>query len=156
MNFPEVTQIENADDYVIGGYHPMFLGEVLQNRYLIKRKLQNTRYSSIWFAVDFKYNLNVCIKVYKSSPYYTEVALLEVKALQTLYKKSKEKEWIYKMKKYKEQFELQNCLRNENFCVKYFNSFVHEGPHGSHICVVYEFLGLTLDQLLLNPRVDYV
>ena len=45
---------------------------------------------------------------------------------------------------------MNNVSSNENFCVKYFNSFVHEGPHGSHVCVVYEYLGVTLSDFLKN------
>lgn len=60
------------------------------------------------------------------------------------------------MKRYHQRFDLEGVQKNENFCVKYLNSFVHEGPHGSHMCVVYEYYGITLEQLLCNPKINAV
>lgn len=48
------------------------------------------------------------------------------------------------MNQLSKNFDFNKIQRNENFCVKYYNSFFHEGPHGSHICIVYEYLGITL------------
>lgn len=31
---------------------------------------------------------------------------------------------------------------------RYLNCFLHNGPHGNHFCIVYEFLGIPLSVLL--------
>ena len=48
---------------------------------------------------------------------------------------------------------MKNVQGNENFCVKYLNSFKHDGPHGAHLCIVYEYLGITLDDFLKNYNI---
>ena len=114
------TTTENVKSYNIGGFHPVFIGEVLQNRYILKKKISQTQYSSIWQAKDLKYSINVCIKIYKSAPYFTEVGFEEIQILKILYKNSKEQSWIDCVRKLKKKFFLSEILDNENFCVKYF------------------------------------
>jgi hypothetical protein len=109
---------EDVKDYNIGGYHPVFIGEVLQNRYILQRKISKTQYASLWQALDLKYSINVCIKIYKSAPYFNEVGLEEISILRILYKKAKEQTWINKLSDLKEKFKLDKILKNENFCVK--------------------------------------
>ena len=105
---------------------------------------------------DLKFNIHVCIKVYKSSPYFQEIAKEEIKNLGLIYQKSKEKSWINKFKELKNRFDLDNINTNENFCVDYLNSFVHEGPNGNHYCIVYEYLWITLDEFLKNTKIEEI
>lgn len=72
----------------------MFIGEVLVDRYLIRKKIKKTKYSCLWLAEDIKFGINVCVKVFKAAPYFTEVAISEIKALQTVYIKAKEEAWM--------------------------------------------------------------
>ena len=114
------SSTENVKSYNIGGYHPIFIGEVLQNRYILKKKISQTQYSSIWQAKDLKYSINVCVKIYKAAPYFTEVGFEEIQILKLIYKKCKDQSWIDSLRKLKKKFGLDKILDNENFCVKFF------------------------------------
>lgn len=43
---------EWIEDYVVGGYHPVHLGDVFNERYRILRKLGNGRFATVWLAKD--------------------------------------------------------------------------------------------------------
>ena len=43
---------EWIEDYVVGGYHPVHLGDVFKKRYRILRKLGNGRFATVWLAKD--------------------------------------------------------------------------------------------------------
>ena len=109
---------DDADLYDIGSYHPVFIGETLHNRYIVLKKLEQTQYSTVWLAKDVRYNIHVCVKVFKAAPRFTEIGMQEFETLQTLYKKSKDATWLSKLQVYKRKFDLENLQYNENFCVK--------------------------------------
>ena len=45
--------VEDVQDYRRGGYHPIYVGDRLQNgRFLIVRKLGHGSYSTVWLARD--------------------------------------------------------------------------------------------------------
>lgn len=43
---------ECIEDYVVGGYHPIHIGDMFKNRYHILRKLGNGEYATVWLAKD--------------------------------------------------------------------------------------------------------
>ena len=45
FDYQKREEVEDARDYNIGGYHPIFIGEVFQDRYIFLKKLQSTFYS---------------------------------------------------------------------------------------------------------------
>lgn len=45
---------EWVEDYRPGGYHPVVLGDVFNNRYKVIRKLGEGSYSTVWLARDQK------------------------------------------------------------------------------------------------------
>ncbi len=45
---------EDLDRYRPGGYHPVHLGDVFNDRYTVVRKLGYGRYSTVWLARDIK------------------------------------------------------------------------------------------------------
>jgi serine/threonine protein kinase len=47
-----VTSEENPQEYRAGGYHPVHLGELFNNRYQIISKLGYGVYSTVWLAKD--------------------------------------------------------------------------------------------------------
>lgn len=57
------SEDEGIEDYKIGGYHPVHVGEVLQNRYVTIQKLGWGHFSTVWLSKDFKYNTYVAIKI---------------------------------------------------------------------------------------------
>jgi hypothetical protein len=48
--------------YILG-YHPVHIGEVLLNRYVIIQKLGWGHFSTVWLAKDFKYDTYVALKI---------------------------------------------------------------------------------------------
>lgn len=95
-------------------------------------------------AKDCKTDLIVAIKIHKSSPCYYENALEECEILQMVSKKMVKEGW-------NEEILLlihEEAYRNEGFCVRLLNSFVHFGPLGNHFCMVFEIHGPSLKQIL--------
>ena len=43
---------ESQEDYKIGGYHPVSVGEVYNGRYLIVSKMGWGNFSTVWLAID--------------------------------------------------------------------------------------------------------
>lgn len=63
---------------IILGYHPVHIGEVLLNRYVVIQKLGWGHFSTVWLAKDFKYDTYVALKIQKSASHYLEAAYDEV------------------------------------------------------------------------------
>ena len=43
---------EKREDYKVGGYHPVELGDRMNGRYRVIRKLGYGQYSTVWLVVD--------------------------------------------------------------------------------------------------------
>lgn len=61
------SEDEGMPDYKIGGYHPVHVGEILLDRYVIIQKLGWGHFSTVWLTKDLKYNSYVAMKVQKSA-----------------------------------------------------------------------------------------
>lgn len=117
---------EDLEDYKPGGYHPIHIGDTFSNgRYTTVRKLGWGHFSTVWLARDETVNRHVALKVVKSDAHYTETALDEIQLLQK--------------------------VRNSNpahpgrrHTVQLLDDFRHNGPNGSHVCMVFEVLGENL------------
>ena len=59
------SEDEGLPDYKIGGYHPVHVGEVFKDRYVIIQKLGWGHFSTVWLAKDKKYDTYVALKVQK-------------------------------------------------------------------------------------------
>ncbi|RKK44633.1 hypothetical protein BFJ67_g9066 [Fusarium oxysporum f. sp. cepae] len=57
------TACEWGEAYHPGGYHPVHLGDVIQERYRIMRKVGWGQYSTVWLAVDMKLARYVSLKI---------------------------------------------------------------------------------------------
>lgn len=69
------TENENQDDYRVGGYHPVKIGEIFNNRYHVVSKLGWGYFSTVWLCWDIQNQAFCAIKVQKSAKEYTETAL---------------------------------------------------------------------------------
>jgi len=88
------SEDEGIDDYKQGGYHPVFVGEVLGDRYVILNKLGWGHFSTVWLAKDFLHDTYVAIKIQKSAPHYFEAAYDEVEILQKVAKHAMDPQWL--------------------------------------------------------------
>ena len=161
MNSPQYTDSnssvdEGLEDYKIDGYHPVHIGEILLERYIIMQKLGYGHFSTAWLALDSKYGNYVCIKIQKSEERYIWAAYDEVEILQELAKHYYDKEWIKSLEEYykDEPEKLKKIYTKENsHVVQLLNSFIYHGQNGKHFCMVFEVMGVTLLELI--KRYDY-
>lgn len=110
---------DSTGNYTIGGYHPGYIGEILNDRYVLLKKLSMSPYASTWVAKDFLHSIYVTLRLYRSAPHYNEMGLEEVEKLQFMFKKSQEDGWFCRLIDYKENLGLSGRVSEcENFCVK--------------------------------------
>lgn len=43
---------EDIKDYCVGGYHPVYIGDVFNEKYQVVRKLGFGKFSTIWLSLD--------------------------------------------------------------------------------------------------------
>jgi len=132
----------NSDDegksaYRKGGYHPVYTGDVYNDRYTVVKKLGWGHFSTVWLAVDSAVpekdpNKLVALKIQKSASQYTEAAEDEITLL-----------WAARTTK----------GDAKKFVVNLLNHFVFHGPNGKHVCMVFEVMGKNI--LSLIKKYDY-
>ena len=145
------SEDEGMEDYKVGGYHPVHVGEVYLHRYLIMQKLGWGHFSTVWLAKDLKYSTFVAIKIQKSAQHYLEAAYDEVEILQELEKHNYDPEWEESVKGYWKENPNKvkhGIERDHSQVVQLLNSFIHHGPNGKHFCMVFEIMGVTLLEII--------
>lgn len=65
FNESDSSEDEGLPDYKIGGYHPVHVGEVFLNRYIIVQKLGWGHFSTVWLTKDLKFDTFVALKIQK-------------------------------------------------------------------------------------------
>ncbi|ODV83560.1 hypothetical protein CANARDRAFT_181869, partial [[Candida] arabinofermentans NRRL YB-2248] len=126
---------EDENDYCEGGYHPTYVGEWYgsEKQYLISRKLGWGHFSTVWLAYDTKNARHVAIKIVRASKNYQEAAIDEIKILEKINSGTDDHP-------------------GKKHIVKLLDHFVHVGPNGDHICMVFEVLGENMLSLLLRYK----
>lgn len=145
------SEDEGMEDYKVGGYHPVHVGEMYLNRYMILQKLGWGHFSTVWLAKDTKFNTFVAVKVQKSSQHYLDAAYDEVEILQELSKYNNDPEWETSVRQYwreKPEKVSNGITMNHSQVVQLLNSFIHHGPNGRHFCMVFEIMGVTLLEII--------
>ncbi|KAI6911462.1 kinase-like protein [Hortaea werneckii] len=120
-----VVEEETLSGYQSRHYYPVRLGDVLNDRYKVIGKLGFGSASTVWLCRDlqkqYKY---VALKVYiNSSKYHRELPI------------------------YEEMNDLQSTHEGQKYIRKTYDSFELQGPHGRHICLVHQPLGISLGEL---------
>ncbi|XP_074600425.1 SR splicing factor protein kinase isoform X2 [Brevipalpus obovatus] len=126
---------EDPNDYTKGGYHPVKIFDVFNNRYHIIRKLGWGHFSTVWLCWDLKLKRFVALKVVKSATHYTETALDEIKLLRNV----------------------RESDPNDPHCnkvVQLLDDFRINGTNGSHVCMVFEVLGHNLLKLIIRSNYE--
>merc|ERR1719247_3426632 len=84
------------------------------------------------------FNRFVAMKVQKSAPHYTEAAYDEIELLAEVAKRGGLREWDAT-----QRGELRNVFPYVPFTgvVQLVDYFEHYGPHGKHVCMVFETMG---------------
>jgi serine/threonine-protein kinase SRPK3 len=117
---------EDSEDYCKGGYHPVSVGEKFKDgRYVVVRKLGWGHFSTVWLSRDTENGKHVALKVVRSAAHYTETAVDEIKLLNKIVQANPDHP-------------------GRKHVVSLLDSFEHKGPHGTHVCMVFEVLGENL------------
>lgn len=161
LSLDDSSEDEGMQDYKIGGYHPVHVGEILNGRYCIVQKLGWGHFSTVWLTRDLKYNSWVAMKIQKSASHYIEAAYDEVGILNEVSSFWKKRIWKESIKRYyKEDPQLGKFLKEDfktrgedAYCVQLFDSFMHAGPNGNHYVMVFEIMGVNLLEVI--KRYDY-
>ncbi|KAI0296826.1 kinase-like domain-containing protein [Russula brevipes] len=128
---------EDWEDYCKGGYHPVQIGDTFSDaRYTVVRKLGWGHFSTVWLAKDAKLNRHVALKIVKSAPRYTETALDEIKLLQRLITSATSPSASSPSP--------SQTHPGRSHVISFLDHFRHKGPHGTHVCMVFEVLGENL------------
>ncbi|KIY51324.1 kinase-like protein [Fistulina hepatica ATCC 64428] len=121
---------ESPADYNSGGYLQVRVGDEFKNgRYRVVRKLGWGHFSTVWLVKDREENRHSALKVVKSAGRYAETARDEIKLLTRV-----------------AQFSPDHPGRSH--IVSFLDSFTHQSPEASHICIVFEPLGENLLALI--------
>eukprot|EP00232_Nephroselmis_pyriformis_P024933 CAMPEP_0182871650 /NCGR_PEP_ID=MMETSP0034_2-20130328/11245_1 /TAXON_ID=156128 /ORGANISM="Nephroselmis pyriformis, Strain CCMP717" /LENGTH=281 /DNA_ID=CAMNT_0025004211 /DNA_START=82 /DNA_END=923 /DNA_ORIENTATION=- len=132
------SEDEGSDGYKKGGYHPVNVGEKYNNgRYTVQRKLGWGHFSTVWLCNDATTGTPVALKVQKSASHYSEAAHDEIELLSQVSAGAKKRD----------ESAGPCCV------VTLLDHFEHDGPHGRHVCMVFEVLGDNL--LTLIKRYNY-
>ncbi|KAF6263671.1 kinase-like domain-containing protein [Scenedesmus sp. NREL 46B-D3] len=127
------SDVEDAEDYRKGGYHPVYVGEKFkQGRYVVLKKLGWGHFSTVWLVLDTTSHSFAALKIQKSAQHYTEAARDEITLLSQI-----------------RDGDAGNCKH----CCRLLDSFETSGPHGLHVCMVFEVLGDNM--LALIKAFDY-
>ncbi|CEJ89579.1 Putative Serine/threonine-protein kinase [[Torrubiella] hemipterigena] len=117
---------EDSEDYCKGGYHPVEIGEKFKDgKYTVVRKLGWGHFSTVWLSRDNTNGKHVALKVVRSAAHYTETAIDEIKLLNRI-------------------VQAKPDHPGRKHVVSLLDSFEHKGPHGTHVCMVFEVLGENL------------
>lgn len=110
----------------------MRVGDVFHARYTVVRKLGWGHFSTVWLSWDAETGRFVALKIVKSAAHYTEAAEDEVLLLE----------------KVCASIGTLHLSPGEEPIVRLLDHFSHGGPHGVHVCMVFEVLGENLLKLI--------
>ncbi|KAK9426952.1 kinase-like protein [Lipomyces doorenjongii] len=118
---------EKLSRYQPGGYHPVCLGDTFKDgRYKIHHKLGWGGFSTVWLAKDRKRKQWVSMKIMTAD---STTQSQELRNLQSL------------------AGHAQGSLCSK-YVVQLLDEFLHQGPNGTHQCLVFELLGPSVDAVV--------
>lgn len=117
--------IEDVEKYRPGGYHPVDLNDILDNKYRIVHKLGYGGFATIWLALDLFSEQYVALKILISEASNKELAFFN---------------YLEKMGHYHRNI------------VRLLRSFIIKGPNGTHQCLVLDAVGPSLREVAKNHR----
>jgi len=91
---------EDLPDYKVNGYHPVHLGEIIDSKYVILKKLGWGHFSTVWLALCLQDKNIYALKFQKSAKKYTESAYDEEGILKVLAENYHNSEWVKSVRGY--------------------------------------------------------
>ncbi|KAI1840295.1 hypothetical protein JX266_013514 [Neoarthrinium moseri] len=122
---------ERRAAYRQGGFHPVYIGEIYNCRYVILRKIGYGRYSTVWLVRDLTEPKGSehefrALKVLSAECYNEETPIHE-------------REILIRLR------ETDKSHAGYKYICHLVDDFEHKGPNGNHVCLVFELMGETLD-----------
>ncbi|KAI0883989.1 kinase-like domain-containing protein [Annulohypoxylon maeteangense] len=123
------TACEWGEAYHPGGYHPVHIGDIIQSRYRVLRKLGYGSYSTVWLVVDhIQPNRLMALKIATAS---MDQGIIDKEV--TLHR----------------QLAAAGTQHNGSpFLVMLQTYFQFQGPNGTHACFVLDVMGPHLTEML--------
>ena len=87
------NDVEEIDDYKINGYHPAHVGEIIDSKYVILKKLGWGHFSTVWLAFKLSDKQLYALKMQKSEEKYIESAYEEEEILFDVASNFKDPKW---------------------------------------------------------------
>ena len=128
----EYEGMEDLGNYKEGGFHPVEIGDIFNNKYNNKYQIINNlghgSYSTVWLARDFRKQRNISLKIMKAD-----------------HSKSHGTTTAKKLRRQQNQSKTEH--KGKQFLLSHEKEFRHKGPNGTHLCLVNEVVGPTIPQL---------
>ncbi|AFZ81263.1 protein kinase domain-containing protein [Theileria equi strain WA] len=139
---------EDPKGYVPGGYHPVKIGDIYDNRYRIEAKLGWGYFSTVWLASDLQARPHsfVAIKVQRSAKAHTNAVYDEISLLKKVRDGVLSENWMSYKGAYTDL--LGDFYNKTRGVISYLRDFRVSGPNGEHVCVVFEVMGPNLLTLI--------
>ncbi|KAF2217660.1 hypothetical protein CERZMDRAFT_108335 [Cercospora zeae-maydis SCOH1-5] len=124
---------EDVEEYRLGGFHPVHIGDVFQAKYKVLHKLGAGGFSTTWLARDTVDKKYVALKILKAeeTASYSELRMLQSLA------------------------NIPGHHPGRRHIRMVLDSFFIEGPNGRHNCVITEVAGPSLNDLYNVPGMGY-
>ncbi|KAL4733021.1 kinase-like domain-containing protein [Aspergillus similis] len=106
--------VEPAEDYRRGGYHPVHLHDIYNQRYSVIGRLTFGQFSTVWLADDQSLQQHVALKILKSDASKDSKELAVFLHLSAVKPDHPGKRHVLELLDY----------------------FTHDGPNGTHLCLV--------------------
>lgn len=124
---PNLDDVEDVEQYVIGGYHPVNIGDVLgenENQYKVIHKLGYGGVSTVWLACLLNKQHHCALKILCADASTGDIPI-ELTILQ----------------------HLQTCSTTHPNISSLENFFQIKGPNGLHYCLVLPILGPSIKDI---------
>ncbi|KAF9003317.1 kinase-like domain-containing protein [Cyathus striatus] len=123
--FGAMLPIEAAEEYEVGGFHPISVDDIFNNRYRVINKLSRGANSTVWLVEDLLSKHFASLKVLSAA---SSLLSFELSVSQHL------------------QMQQARCDSHpgKEHVVRIFDTFTIQGPNGTHHCIVTELLGINL------------
>ena len=138
---------EGKDAYRPGGFHPVFIGDVYNERYKVLRKIGYGQYSTVWLVKDLTLGYirwNAGFDAQLTS--YRDESEQQYKALKILSADSygEKEESVFEREILTHLREADRTHAGYTFICHLEDNFEQQGPNGRHVCLVFELMGETL------------
>lgn len=146
---------EDFPDYGENGYHAVHVGEILDSRYLILKKLGWGHFSTVWLAFSLSDKRLYALKILKSHKKYLESAFDEEAICKVIADNYQNSAWSKSLRQYlgipaSAPF---TATREHTHCLQMYDWFFHHSMTGKHFVMAFEVLGKNL--LSQMKRFDY-